>query len=97
MINSTTFYQLSYQQQADMLLDNATFLLSRNEGNFLVDMFELDDFLVEVFYQKENEDLVSVMVYNTAEKIKAFTNGISLKPRLTIKREMPHQTHEYLA
>lgn len=97
MINSTAFYQLSYEQQADMLLASATFLVSRNEGSFLVDMFELDDFLVEVFYQKESEELVSVMAYNSSEKLHSFTRGGSLKPRLTIKKEMPYQTREYVA
>lgn len=98
MINSTNFYQLSYQQQADLLLANATFLLSRIEDSFIVDLFELDDLLVEVFYQAENEDLVSVMAYNTSEKLRMLTNGANLKPRLTIKKDRPYQTlNEYYA
>jgi len=87
MINSTAFYQLSYQQQADILLREATFLLSRIEDSFVVDLYELDSILVEIFYEKDNEDLVSVMAYNTSEKLKALTNGVNLKPRLTIKKE----------
>ena len=92
MINSTHFYQLSYQQQADILLSHATFLLSRIEDSFIVDLYELDDLLVEVFYQNDNEDLVSVMAYNTSEKLKALTNGVNLTPKLTIKKETPYQT-----
>lgn len=87
MVNSTEFYQLSYQQQADILLANATFLLSRMEDPFIVDLYELDDLLVEIFYQQDNEDLVSVMAYNTSEKLKTLTKGANLKPRLTIKNE----------
>jgi replicative superfamily II helicase len=87
MITSTNFYQLSYQQQADILLANATFLLSRIEDSFIVDLYELDDILVEIFYEKDTEDLVSVMAYNTSEKLKVLTNGANLKPRLTIKKE----------
>jgi hypothetical protein len=98
MVNSTHFYQLSYQQQADLLLANATFLLSRIEDSFIVDLYELDDLLVEVFYQAENEDLVSVMAYNTSEKLRMLTNGANLKPRLTIKKDVPYQTlNEYFA
>ena len=97
MINSTNFYQLSYQQQADLLLDNSTFLLSRSEDNFIVDLYELDDLLVEVFYQKENEELVSVMAYNTSEKLKALTNGINLKPKLRIKKEPSYSPTSYFA
>lgn len=87
MFNSTDFYQLSYQQQADVLLSDATFLLSRIEESLIVDLYELDHLLVEVFYQKENEDLVSVMAYNSSEKLRALTNGANLKPRLTFKQD----------
>lgn len=99
MITATEFYQLSYQHQADILLANATFLLSRMEDSFIVDLYELDDLLVEIFYQQENEDLVSVMAYNTSEKLKFLTNGVNLKPRLTIRKEPgSFQTmNEYLA
>lgn len=99
MINSNEFYQLSYQKQADLLLSNAVFLLSRTEDSFIVDLYELDDLLVEVFYQKENEDLVSVMAYNTLEKLKTLTKGINLKPRLTIRKEpsTSYQSQGYFA
>ena len=97
MLNSTLFYQLTYQEQADILLSEATFLLSRIEDSFIVDLYELDDMLVEVFYQKENEELVSVMAYNTSEKLKVLTNGANLTPRLTIKKETPAYASEYYA
>ena len=87
MVTATEFYQLGYQKQADLLLTDVTFLLSRVEDGFIVDLYELDDLLVEIFYQKDNEDLVSVMAYNTSEKLKVLTNGVNLKPRLTIKKE----------
>lgn len=95
MITSTNFYQLTYQQQADILLADATFLLSRMEDNFIVDLYELDDLLVEIFYQQDTEDLVSVMAYNTSEKLKVLTNGANLKPRLTIRKE-PNSLHQQI-
>ena len=99
MINSTNFYQLSYQQQADILLREATFLLSRIEDSFIVDLYELDSILVEIFYQSDNEELVSVMAYNTSEKLKILTNGANLKPRLTFKKEGSYlpSLNEYFA
>ena len=89
MTTTSTFYKLSFQQQADVLLSESTFLLSRVEDSFVVDLYELDDIMVEIFYQRETEELVSVMAYNTSEKLKFLTNGANLQPRLTIKREMP--------
>lgn len=89
MITASNFYKLSYQQQADILLADGTYLLSRLQDNYIVDLFELDDILVEVFYESNTEDLVSVMASNTQEKLKFLTNGMNLKPRLTIKNEVP--------
>ena len=40
--------------------------------------------LIEIFYEEDNEEPVSVMAYNTTEKLKALGNT-KLKPRLTIK------------
>ena len=87
MLTASTFYQLSFQQQADSLLREATFIHSRLEDNLVVDLYELHDLLVEIFFLKENEDLVSIMAYNATDKLQVVTKGINLKPRLTIKPE----------
>ena len=85
MVSTSTFYQLNYNQQADLLLQQGTFLQSRSEGNFIIDLYELQDLLIEIFYQEENEEPVSVMAYNTSDKLKGM-GKINLKPRLTIKK-----------
>ena len=84
MVSTSTFYQLNYHQQADLLLQQGTFLQTRHEGNFIIDLYELQDLLIEIFYEEDNEEPVSVMAYNTTEKLKALGNT-KLKPRLTIK------------
>jgi hypothetical protein len=85
MVNTSTFYQLNYTHQADLLLNQGTFLQTRTEDNFIIDLYELHDLLIEIFYQKENEEPVSVMAYNTSEKLKSISKG-NLQPRLTIKQ-----------
>ncbi len=99
MINASTFYQMSYQQQADILLSEATYLLSRLEDSFVVDLYELDDILVEVFYESDTEELVSVMAYNSTEKLKALTKGVNLAPRLTFRNATQafRKRHEFFA
>lgn len=84
MVTSSTFYQLNYTDQADLLLQQGTFLQTRSEGNFIIDLYEVQELLIEIFYQKENEEPVSVMAYNTTEKLKTLQKG-NLQPRLTIK------------
>jgi hypothetical protein len=97
MLTTSNFYRLNYLQQADLLLQQGLFLQTRNEGNFVIDLYELHDLLVEIFYQKENEEPVSVMVYNAAEKLKTLFAG-NLQPRLTIRKDKDHfRTGNYAA
>src|SRR5436309_14314435 len=99
MIASSGFYKLSFQEQADLLLDEGTYVHSRFEDKFIVDLYELYDLMVEVFYQQDNEDLVSVMACNTHEKLKSLSGGMSMKPRLLIRNDKtPFQNrNEYFA
>ncbi len=76
-----------YSSQADLLLQDGSFLQSRFEDNFIVDLYELQDLLVEVFYHRETEELVSVIAYHAKDKLKTISKG-NLKPRLTIKTAM---------
>ena len=87
MLTSTTFYRLSYTQQADIILQEGTFIQSRTENNFVVDLYELQELLVEVFYQKDSEALVSIMIYNTNDKLQLLSKGINLTPRLSFKTD----------
>ena len=96
MVTTSTFYQLNYSDQADLLLQKGTFLQTRLEGNFIIDLYELQDLLIEIFYLKENNEPVSVMAYNTREKLKSFSKG-NLQPRLTIRNNDQPQNGSYAA
>jgi hypothetical protein len=85
MFTTSSFYRLNYVQQADLLLQQGMFLQTRKEHNFVIDLYELNDLLVEIFYQTQSEEPVSVMAYNAADKLKKMYPG-KLQPRLTIKK-----------
>ena len=84
MSTCSSFYRLTYAEQADLLLTKGTFIQTRRESNFIIDLYEVQDLLIEIFYHKETEEPVSVMAYNTDEKLKTLQKG-NLNPRLTIK------------
>lgn len=92
MFTTASFYQLNYQQQADLLLKHGLFLQTRIEGNFVIDLYELNDLLIEIFYQNENDEPVSVMAYNAVEKLKTMQPRL-LQPRLTIKNDLQKGTY----
>lgn len=86
MVTIASFYRLNYLQQADLIMQHGLFLQTRKEGNFVIDLYELHDLLIEIFYQNETEEPVSVMAYNTAEKLKTLHSG-NLQPRLVIRKD----------
>jgi hypothetical protein len=92
----STFYQLPYTEQADLLLKQGTFLSSRAEGNFIIDLYEMQDLIIEIFYRHEDEEPVSVLAYDTTEKLQQLTRG-NLQPRLTIRNTDNFQKGSYAA
>ena len=74
------FYRLAYTQQADLLLEHGRYLQTRSEGNFIIDLYELHNLLVEIFYQSENEEPVSVMAYDLSAQT-ASAGSTNLCPR----------------
>ena len=84
MSTCASFYRLTYAEQADLLLKKGTFIQTRRESNFIIDLYEVQDLLIEIFYHKETEEPVSVMAYNTNEKLKTLQKG-NLSPRLRAK------------
>ena len=96
MLSTSSFYQLNYAQQADALLQQGLFLETRKEGNFIIDLYELHDLLVEIFYNNESEQPVSVMAYNALDKLKKLYPG-KLQPRLRIKDNGDYRKGAYAA
>ena len=93
----SNFYQLTYAQQADILLNQGTLLGTRLDGNFVIDLFELQNLLIEIFYHRDNEDPLSVMAYDANDKLEILQKD-TLRPRLTINnRTRPFQKGNFAA
>lgn len=56
----TLFNLLTKAEQADMLLEEGNFLYTRDEPQFLIDLYSVEDFFVEVYYHKRQENLIVV-------------------------------------
>jgi hypothetical protein len=64
----TLFNLLTKQEQADMLLEEGSYLHSRQEPEFLIDLYRLEDFYVEVYYHKRQNTLVVVKSFYACGK-----------------------------
>ncbi|HEX2532751.1 MAG TPA: hypothetical protein VHK69_03390 [Chitinophagaceae bacterium] len=75
MLSRYTFDGMTPQQQADTLLLRGSFLYSRQEPEFLVDLYRMDGFYVEIYYHKREADIVAVRsFYVLGENQKVLTD-----------------------
>lgn len=52
------FDSLTKLQQAELLQHQSTFLYTRQEPEFIIDVYQLGDFYTEVYYHKSEESFV---------------------------------------
>lgn len=63
------FDSLTKLQQAELLQHQSHYLYTRQEPEFLVDVYQLGDFYTEVFYHKQEESFVVIRsFYSDAHK-----------------------------
>jgi hypothetical protein len=68
-MSNTPFSRLTVAQQADALLREGFFLDTRDEPGFFVDMYQLHGMYIEIYYHKEQENLVVVKSFYSSEDI----------------------------
>jgi hypothetical protein len=54
------FSQINRKSQADLLFHQGDFLQTREEPQFLVDVYRLEDFFVEIYFHRQLEDFVAL-------------------------------------
>ena len=68
-MRNNLFSRLSISQQADILLKEAYYLDTREEPGFFVDMYQLHDLYVEIYFHKKQEDFVVVKTFYSTEDV----------------------------
>lgn len=69
MFTPSTFSDMPRQDQADVLHFNGTYLCTRKEPGFVIDTYQVNNFYVEVFYQRQTEECLVMRSYYSADKI----------------------------
>ena len=82
----TLFNLLNKQEQADMLLEEGAFLYTRQEPEFLIDLYKLEDFFVEVYYHKRQRSLIVVKSFYGNMQDDTLQDWI---PRMTVAWKNP--------
>ena len=66
-MRNTAFGRLTIPQQAQALLDHGTYLHTREEPGFFVDLYELRGLYIEIYFHKKQADFVVVKSFYSNE------------------------------
>ena len=81
------FNSLDKQEQADVLSEAGDYLYTRQEPEFIIDLYKVDGFFVEVYYHKRQEELIVVKSFQSDEQPRNLAEDIA--PQLTIAWKNP--------
>lgn len=63
MLTPNLFKSLTHRQQGDLLYRKGTYMHTAEEPEFIIDLYTLQDFYVELYYHKWKNRLVIVRSY----------------------------------
>ena len=70
MLTPTLFKTLTNRQQADLLLNYGEFVHTMEEMEFVVDLYLLQDFYVELYFHKYNDKCIILRSYYSKDNYK---------------------------
>lgn len=65
----SNFQHLSDGEKAVYLINNGRHITSRKHGEFIANLYSVDDFLVEVIYDRENIRIRSIQIVENSEDV----------------------------
>jgi hypothetical protein len=75
------FLNFSDGEKAAYIINNGRQITSRREGNYIANLFSVDDFLVEVKYDRESVRVQSIEIIEDDEVINQYIDSALYKKR----------------
>lgn len=69
---------LDQDSKASMLWEHGKFLMNRFEGDFKINLYNLFDFSVEVWYQSELNSIEKIRTFKSLDALEPYLERISL-------------------
>jgi len=73
------FKLLSEPYQTDILWQSGVFIGSRNTLFYIIDLFQVEGFYVEVFYDKEQEEIKLLKSFYSPDQLIPYLNQINIR------------------
>jgi hypothetical protein len=74
-MKNNLFSRFTIPQQADTLFNEGVYLDTREEPGFFVDMYQLNELYIEIYFHKKQEDFVVVKTFYSAEDVQTTFTG----------------------
>ena len=78
MIELVQYNCLSKEKKTALLHSEGVYLCSRQEPEFIVDLYQLHEFYVEVFYHERINELIDLVSFKSNDPLKAYFNKIDV-------------------
>ena len=78
MITFAAFNSLTPKQQSDMMCYEGVYLCSRQEPEFVIDLYQIEHFYIEAFYHRKTKSLVSLRSFTSTDQLHAYFVNSSL-------------------
>jgi len=60
MLTPAIFNDLNKKDQADLLQFEGSYQYTRQDAEFIIDLYEMEGFYVEVYFHKEHDELILI-------------------------------------
>lgn len=67
-MTASFFNNINRKSQADLLFREGNFLFTREEPQYLVDVYSLEDFFVEIYFNRQLEDFVTMRSFEASDR-----------------------------
>jgi len=83
-MTSAQFDRLSIDDQESMVFDQGAFLAARQEPEFVIQLFQLNSFYVELFYHQVKERAIATRIFSDVKRLGPYFDSIDLSGLLGI-------------
>lgn len=78
-MNLYEFSFLSAEDREELIRTRGVFLASRSEGDFLMDLYQMDSFYVEFFYLTHDHGVVKSRCFTSPDELKPYLSLMSVE------------------
>lgn len=78
-MNFELFKLLELSAQAQVICENGALLAERTEDNYLIILYQVDSFYVEVYYHQHNDEIVKFRSFHSVKFLEPYLQNINVR------------------